>query len=114
MLLIKNTHQDYHAHIYFDSSTVEFARQLRDQVKNTFELAVGRFNEKLVGPHMMWSFSITFTNNDFDSLIPWLEQQRNGHSVLVHAVTGDDFKDHTDYAYWLGSPVDINVAIFDS
>lgn len=112
MLLIKNTHQNYHAHVYFNSSTVDFARQLYQQVQHHFDLEVGRFNEKLVGPHLMWSFSITFTANDFDALIPWLESMRRGHSVLIHALTGDDLKDHSQFAYWLGTPVEIDLSTF--
>ncbi len=34
---------------------------------------------------------------------------RGGLSVLVHALTGDDIADHTQYAYWLGDSVEINL-----
>lgn len=112
MSLINNVHEQYHAHIYFDSSSADFSHQLRDQVRNTFGLAVGRFNERLVGPHTKWSFSISFSSKDFDALIPWLEKNRNGHSILVHGVTGNELKDHTDYAYWLGDSIELNLSIF--
>lgn len=112
MSQIINAHQHYHAHVYFDEASREFARQLREKVKNTYTLPVGRFNERLVGPHTMWSFSVSFTDKDFNNLIPWLDQQRNGHSILIHGVTGDDLKDHTDYADWLGDAIDLNLTIF--
>ncbi|MEF1254968.1 MULTISPECIES: DOPA 4,5-dioxygenase family protein [unclassified Vibrio] len=57
-------------------------------------------------------FSVSFTDKDFNNLIPWLDQQRNGHSILIHGVTGDDLKDHTDYADWLGDAIDLNLTIF--
>ncbi|RTZ16703.1 4,5-dioxygenase [Vibrio aquaticus] len=106
----KNIHSDYHAHIYFDESTSDEAQQLRQAVSEQFDLSVGRFNQKNVGPHLKWSFSITFTHQDFEQLIPWLEAHRRTFSVLVHALTGDDIKDHTDFAYWLGEPVPLNLS----
>jgi len=112
MAFPKNIHQDYHAHIYFDQATSSVAKQLRHDVIEQFSLPVGNFNEKPVGPHLMWSFSITFTASDFENLIPWLETHRNSFSVLVHALTGDDHKDHTDFAYWLGEPVALDLSRF--
>ncbi|KLN64846.1 DOPA 4,5-dioxygenase family protein [Vibrio sp. VPAP30] len=106
----KNIHQKYHAHIYFDQQSCELARQIREQAMNRFELPVGRFNEKLVGPHTMWSFSITFTSSEFESVVSWLDNVRNGLSILVHALTGDDIKDHSEYAYWLGKPVELDLS----
>ncbi|NOI80813.1 4,5-dioxygenase [Vibrio tubiashii] len=108
----KNIHQNYHAHVYFDQQTCEFARQIREQVLSQFDLPVGRFNEKRVGPHTMWSFSITFTASEFESVVSWLDSKREGLTVLVHALTDDDVKDHTEYAYWLGEPVKIDLSRF--
>ncbi|MDA0120390.1 DOPA 4,5-dioxygenase family protein [Vibrio sp. T11.5] len=108
----KNTHQDYHAHIYFDADSNDFAAQLRERISADLELTVGRFNQKLVGPHTMWSFSVTFTSDDFDVLIPWLDKARGNLSVLVHALTDNDLKDHTEFAYWLGEPVALNLSSF--
>ncbi|MEL0630893.1 DOPA 4,5-dioxygenase family protein [Psychromonas aquatilis] len=42
------------------------------------------------------------------------EKERNGLTVLVHALTGDNLKDHTEHAYWLGHPVALNLSIFQS
>ncbi|TFH93418.1 DOPA 4,5-dioxygenase family protein [Vibrio ouci] len=110
MTFPKNIHENYHAHIYFDQATSGVAKQLRQQVIEQFSLPVGNFNEKLVGPHLMWSFSITFASSDFDALIAWLEKHRQSFSVLVHALTDDDLKDHTNFAYWLGTPVELNLS----
>ena len=108
----ENKHAAYHAHVYFDEDSKEVARALCAEVANRFKLKVGRFNEKLVGPHPMWSFQVIFAENHFDDFIPWLDQNRQGLTVLVHALTGDDLTDHTEYAYWLGRSVDLNLDIF--
>lgn len=33
-------------------------------------------------------------------VISWLDASRADLTVLVHALTGDDLKDHTELAYW--------------
>lgn len=105
-----NIHKGYHAHVYFDENSVEFAANLCREAGEKFGLRVGRVHEKLVGPHTRWSCQIIFSHKDFDRFIPWLDKHRQGLTVLVHGLTGDDLADHTDYAYWLGDSVDINLA----
>ncbi|HEY7864653.1 MAG TPA: DOPA 4,5-dioxygenase family protein [Psychromonas sp.] len=109
-----NIHQHYHAHIYFDQQTLDFATSLCQQVSECFDLKIGRIHQKTVGPHPKWSCQISFTDQDFDKLIPWLDAHRNGLTVFVHANTGDNLKDHTEYAYWLGESVKLNLAFFQS
>lgn len=109
-----NRHQSYHAHFYFDQSSSDYAAQVRQDVQQRFGVFVGRFNQRLVGPHTKWSFEIDFTNELFDEVIPWLDQSRQGHSILVHAVTEDDYRDHTEYVYWLGEPVQLDLTLFTS
>ena len=107
-----NSHKAYHAHIYFDESTKGVAKALCDSLAEVFNLHLGRFHEKLVGPHPRWSCQITFGAKDFDAFIPWLEANRQDLTVFVHALTGDDWKDHTEFAYWLGQEVELNLAFF--
>lgn len=107
-----NIHKAYHAHVYFDESSKSHASGVCQAAGEKFGLKVGRFHEKLVGPHPCWSCQITFGKKDFDRFIPWLDEARKGLTVLVHALTGNDFQDHTDYAYWLGKPVELDLSIF--
>lgn len=107
-----NIHKHYHAHVYFDSQTLQFANNLCEQAGKLFDLKVGRVHQKPVGPHPKWSCQISFSDKDFDEFIPWLSDNRNGLTVFVHGQTGDDIKDHTDYAYWLGDNVQLNLSIF--
>ena len=108
-----NSHKAYHAHVYFDEESKVAAKQLCDNAGSKFGLKVGRFHQKLVGPHPCWSCQITFGTQDFDKLIPWLEAQRQGLTILVHALSGNDLQDHTDFAYWLGDPVELNLEMFE-
>ncbi|SJL82449.1 DOPA 4,5-dioxygenase family protein [Vibrio palustris] len=105
-----NVHQAYHAHVYFNQDTLEFARDLCHKAGEQFTATIGRVHEKLVGPHTMWSCQIKFSTKVFDDIIPWLEENRNGLTIFVHGLTGDDLADHTTYAYWLGDPVAIDLS----
>ena len=50
-----NNHRAYHAHVYFDETSHEFARDLCEQARGKFGLKIGRVHQKLVGPHPRWS-----------------------------------------------------------
>ncbi|MPZ44939.1 MAG: 4,5-dioxygenase [Betaproteobacteria bacterium] len=106
----RNLHARYHAHVYFDASTIAQARELCAQAAASFGVAMGRVHEKPVGPHPHWSCQLTFDSTQFDRLIPWLDRQRGGLDILVHPTTGDALADHTTHASWLGEPAELNLA----
>jgi DOPA 4,5-dioxygenase len=103
------TIKGYHAHVYFDATSVEQARALRERVGKEFDHAVGRFHEKNVGPHPRWSFQIAFKADAFGTLVPWLALNRKGLTVLVHGLTGDDIYDHTELVMWLGESAELDL-----
>ena len=107
-----NVHRAYHAHIYFDAPTVEQARSLSEEAGRLFNVQVGRLHEKNVGPHPMWSRQIAFSSEVFDQLVPWLDANRNGLDVFIHGLSGDELKDHTDFAYWLGNEHQLDLSMF--
>ena len=109
-----NIHDAYHAHVYFDSETLNLASSLCEQAGKLFGLKIGTVLQKKVGPHPKWSCQIIFFSKDFDKFIPWISENRNGLTILVHAITGDDLKDHTEYAYWLGDRVELNLSMFEA
>ena len=107
-----NSHQAYHAHVYYDEESLKFAARLCKQAGELFGVEVGRVHQALVGPHPQWSCQIKFNSKSFDHLIPWLDQNRKGLTILVHALTGNDLEDHTKYAYWLGDSAELDLSIF--
>jgi aromatic ring-cleaving dioxygenase len=108
----RNIFLSYHAHVYFDHRTVEQARDVCQNAAKRFGVLMGRMHQKPVGPHPRWSCQLSFDSKQFDTLIPWLEQNRGGLTVLVHGVTGHDLEDHTTHASWLGEPVELNLEVF--
>ena len=105
----QNLHPAYHAHVYFDAETLPQARELVAEAGRDLPVQVGRVHEKLVGPHPRWSCQLAFSAAEFDRIVPWLDEHRGGLDVFVHGLSGDDLKDHTDHAYWLGDawPLDL-------
>lgn len=100
----------YHAHVYFDASTIEQARALCEEAARCFPLKMGRVHERPIGPHPDWSCQLAFNPGLFGEVVPWLMQRRNGLNVLVHPLTGDDLHDHRDLPMWLGEvrPLDLS------
>lgn len=105
----EKTISGYHAHVYFDEHTVEQARTLRERISEEFDYAVGRFHEKNVGPHPCWSFQIAFKAHEFGTIVPWLVANREGLTVFVHGLTGDDIYDHTELVIWLGESLALDL-----
>ena len=50
-----NSHDFYHAHVYFEQETTAFASDLCQKAGDLFTLKVGRVHQKPVGPHPKWS-----------------------------------------------------------
>ena len=110
MSLLSNKYSYYHAHIYFDRETLNFAKQLRRSISKEFDLEIGELHQKSVGPHTCWSFSVTFDSGRFTALLAWLDNSRGDLSILIHALTGNDFNDHTKHTYWIGKPVPLDLS----
>ena len=108
-----NRHQDYHAHVYFDAEALEQAASLFQLAGKQFGLTVGKVHRDPIGPHTKGSCQIAFTREQFDKFVPWIDGRRDGLTVFIHAVTGNDQQDHTDYAYWLGDPVALDYSALD-
>lgn len=110
----RNVYARYHAHVYFDEATVERAAALCREAAERFGAAMGRVHRKPVGPHPRWSCQLAFDRAQFDRLIPWLDENRQGLTILVHGLTGDDLADHTTHAAWLGEPATLKLEVFSS
>jgi aromatic ring-cleaving dioxygenase len=95
----------YHAHVYYDASTLPIATQLREQLAANFPIEIGRFSGEQVGPHPVPQFQVIFRTEEFQTVVPWLMLHRQGLDILVHPLTDDMVDDHTVYALWLGTPI---------
>ena len=101
--------EDFHAHVYFDVTTVERARSLCERARDRFGLAMGRMHEKPVGPHPRWSCQLTVPKDRFGEVVAWLALHREGLTLFIHPNTGDALADHRDRAIWMGELLPLNL-----
>lgn len=101
----------YHAHVYFDEMTLEQAQILCEAANQKFFLTLGRIHQKPVGPHPSWSCQLAFEIREYGKLVSWLALNRKGLTILIHPLTGNDLKDHTDYALWMGNPQPLKLEV---
>jgi DOPA 4,5-dioxygenase len=97
--------KDWHAHVYFGTASRERAWALRERIEKAFDINMGRFHEKPVGPHPRFSYQVHFKNEQLAPLLSWLALNRGDLTVFVHPNTGEDLEDHRDRAIWLGEQV---------
>lgn len=100
----------YHAHVYYDAATKDRAASLRARIEERFEIQMGRWHDKPIGPHPTGSYQIAFAPDLFGEIVPYLALNRDGLTVFVHPDTGDDIPDHTDRAIWLGKQQELDLS----
>ncbi len=105
----------WHAHVYFDASSRDAAWALREVITVALagQMDLGRFHEKPVGPHPMWSYQLAVNADHFPAVLGWLTLNHGALDVFMHPNTGDALRDHRDSALWLGHSHTLNLAALD-
>ena len=106
------TIRDFHAHLYFDPDEVELARAVARQAQQLFDVPVGHFHVRPVGPHPRGSVQLTVTTDKFGEVAQWVALNRRGLTVFAHAETGNDLADHTEHVIWFGPSEQLDLSIF--
>jgi aromatic ring-cleaving dioxygenase len=101
--------QGYHAHVYYDQDSLAAAEKLRETLGANFTVELGRLSAEPIGPHPISQFAVIFKNPEFQNVVPWLMLNRQGLDILIHPLTNDMVDDHTVYALWLGTPVNLKL-----
>ena len=74
------------------------------------ELRIYPLFERPIGPHPQGMFEVNvFTPHQFGAFVSWLVINRGPLSALVHPNTGDDVRDHTQRATWMGREVPLSL-----
>ena len=103
-----NVITSWHAHIYFDDASAADADALRTEIGAHFDVRLGSWHHKPVGPHTAPMYQALFSTEQFESFVPWLALNRRGLAILVHPETGDAVADHTKHAIWMGAVLAVN------
>ena len=103
---------DFHAHIYFNAEELEHAQTLARAAQEKFNLSVGHFHQKPVGPHPRGSCQLTVAPGDFGQFATWAAVHRGTLTIFAHASTGNDRADHTMHVVWFGPSEELDLSIF--
>jgi len=98
----------YHAHVYFRTPEERArAEQLRAAVAERFSVQLGRWHDRLIGPHAAPMYQIAFAREVFPVFAAWLMVHRNDLVILLHPNTGQPRRDHQVNAIWYGEVLPI-------
>ncbi|HLR13522.1 MAG TPA: DOPA 4,5-dioxygenase family protein [Burkholderiaceae bacterium] len=105
--------QGYHSHVYYDARTLDQARLLCEAAATALGVQMGRMHQRPVGPHPDWSCQLSYPADQLNTVLPWLAVNRHGLTIFTHPLTGDDLRDHRDYAIWMGAVRPLDLSLFD-
>ena len=103
--------EGYHAHVYYDAERKPEAAKLRAAIEDRFDVVMGRWHDRPVGPHPMWSYQVAFAPDVFGPLVGFLALNHASLIVFIHPNTGNDVADHTDHAIWIGEQQELDVSM---
>jgi aromatic ring-cleaving dioxygenase len=103
----------FHAHIYYSAKDRPAAEALHEEfvAGRPLVLFVGQMTDRGVGPHPIPQYEVHFLENARAEVVAVIEA--SGLRALVHPLTDDDLADHTDLAFWIGEPVDLDISVLD-
>jgi len=105
--------RDFHAHIYFDLVELSHAQAVAAAAQAKFDVAVGHFHTRPVGPHPRGSCQLTVPRDQFGDFAQWIALNRAGLTIFAHTSTGDDLADHTQHVIWFGPSEPLDLSIFN-
>lgn len=105
----------YHVHIYFDKGQYSdaIAHTIEKQMLSLFPQHISASSPVgIVGPHTKHNIVVEINKDALTDIVPWLQFNNGGLSILIHPETGDDIRDHENAALWLNEPVALNEGFF--
>jgi len=100
--------KSYHAHVYFDEDTYEKAALLRRWSAERFTVELGNWNLEPRGPHVTPSYYFGFLPEQLPVIVPWLQLNSLGLTILIHPNTDNPKADHLHYALWVNRAQPVN------
>lgn len=110
-----DTPESFHAHVYFTAETRAFAQNFLNQIVRELGPILryaGNLIDRPIGPHPVPMFEIDFLPEHYQTVTNFLRAHHGELSILVHPQTGEDLKDHSVHAVWIGKPLPLKLDIF--
>ena len=101
----------YHVHIYFDQGHYSdaIAHTIEKQMLSLFPQHISASSPVgIVGPHTKPNIVVEINKDAVVDIVPWLQFNNRGLSILIHPESGDTLRDHENAALWLNTPVAFN------
>jgi len=103
----------YDIHIYFGKDSWQdrfLADALAQALAEAFPRDVKRVQEiGIKGPHSSPNIEVDITPESFGKVLTWLQMNHEHLSILIHPHTGDEMRDHTALANWVGEPLPLKL-----
>lgn len=102
----------YHFHLYFQVDQIEIARTVAQNLSAQFSLRHGTVWNRPVGPHPVCTCQINVAREQFEAVVAWLMENRQGLDVFIHPEGDDDLANHRDHVMWIGRSYELKLDIF--
>ena len=97
----------YHAHVYWHNEDQQrLSLKLREHLA-ALGCGLGRIMDRPIGPHPLPSYQVNYSSENSAAVESLLA--RAGLDILLHEDTGDDMRDHTEGARWLGQTLKLDL-----
>lgn len=98
----------YHAHVYWQNESQHSeALHLRSMLVS-LGCGVGTMHDKPIGPHPLPSYQVNYNSDNANIVECALAGTKL--NILLHDDTGDDMRDHTVGARWIGNKLKLDLA----
>ena len=97
----------YHAHIYWQNESQRFKALHLRQPLQELGCSLGRIHDEPIGPHPYAMYQVNYNTNIAEEVEELLSKTKL--DILLHEDTGDDVRDHTEGARWLGHKLTLDI-----
>lgn len=97
----------FHAHVYWHNDDQQKLSLKLRKALNGLGCGLGRVMDYPVGPHPLPSYQVNYSSENAAAVESLLSH--SGLDVLLHEDTGDDMRDHTEGARWLGHALKLDL-----
>ena len=97
----------YHAHVYWQNEAQRREALLLRQPLAELGCQLGRIWEEAIGPHPYAMYQVNYNSNIAEEVEEMLASTKL--DILLHEDTGDDVRDHTQGARWIGRKLTLDI-----